>query len=1085
MHFQKMLVLLVCSLATLVASVAKGQSTNASLSGQVTDIQGLVIVGVDIEAVNEATNVSQKAKTNGAGFYVFPDLAPGTYEVRISRTGFRTMIRPGIIMHVNDALALNATLQVGDSAEIVRVEGGIPLINTTDATVSTTIDRNFAENIPLNGRSFQTLILLTPGSVMTPAGGDSNGGQISVNGQRANSNGWSVDGVTSPRSVGFTTSAELGPGFNGANPALSVAGTTQNLVSVDALQEFKIQTSTYAPEFGRQSGGQISLLTRSGANAFHGTAFDYLRNDAFDANNWFNDAHNPFIPKGKERQNDFGGTLSGPILRDKTFFFFSYEGLRLLQPTTLVLTVPSLRVRQEAAPAFQAILNSWPLPDGPESTDSSGNPTGVAPYTQSLSNPSSIDSISVRLDQAIGKKLHLFGRYAYGPSDAESRRLNLSTGTSLKSGQLTLGLDALVSRTLNNELRLAYSINKGSTPTAMFLQAGGKSFDTSALYPAPFVKGQDFVQLFILVPGGVFNFGEGSGQRNSSRLINVVDNVADSVGVHQLKWGIDYRRLFPVFRQDPVQPTYFAFSENDLINSNLSLAYVGSLQIAHPIYTNISMYLQDTWRTSKRVTLTYGLRWDCNLAPGERDGIQPLNLVGLSNPATATLAPPNSPLYNTTYGNFVPRVGLAYQARQSPGRETVVRGGFGVFYDLNSESTANGFIAAPFSNFTAPVANVPFPVPNNFPPFTPVPPLPAPRTLPLSSIYAFDPHLKLPYTVQWSAAVEQGLGATQSISISYVAAEGHRLLREDQILNANANFPDIFATRNASSSNYEALQIQFNRRLSKALQGLASYTYSHSIDNASSAQNFFGNLTTGGLTFPNPNIDRGNSDFDMRHALRGAMTYDVPTWHAKVFSKALVGGWSIDVIGIAQTGLPVDLSSGTYSLPGAFNPVPLRPNIVSGIPLYISGSQCAAANGGVPCPGGRAINFTPGAVAGGCPDGSQSTGPFCPLPTAQGVPTQQQGTLGRNVLRDLGAWQMDVALHRRFTLTERVNLQFRSEFFNVFNHPNFGVFNQFLASGLFGRATATLNNSFGSQGINSLYAPGGPRSIQLALKLSF
>src|SRR5258708_5497915 len=245
------------------------------------------------------------------------------------------------------------------------------MVNTESAAVSTVVDRQFAENIPLNGRSFQTLIQLTPGVVLTANNGFDTG-QFSVNGQRASSNYWMVDGVSA--NIGMAASPVSGNGLGGALGSSSVLGGTNSLVSVDAMQEFRIQTSTFAPEFGRTPGGQISIVTRSGTNQFHGTAFDYLRNDVFDANKWFNGVNilNPTpLPKAKERQNDFGGTLGGPILKNKTFFFFSYEGLRLRLPQTALTFVPdasftpggTTNSRQNAIPALQPYLNAFPLPN--------------------------------------------------------------------------------------------------------------------------------------------------------------------------------------------------------------------------------------------------------------------------------------------------------------------------------------------------------------------------------------------------------------------------------------------------------------------------------------------------------------------------------------------------------------------------------------------------------------------------------------------------------------------------------------------------------------------------------------------------
>ncbi len=286
------------------------------------------------------------------------------------------------------------------------MQGGAPLVNTENATVSTVVDRQFAENLPMNGRSFQTLIQLTPGVVVVPTN-VVDAGQFSVNGQRAASNYWMVDGVSA--NVGVSSGAVPGNGFGGTLASFSALGGTNSLVSVDAMQEFRIQTSTYAPEFGRTPGAQVSIATRSGTNQFHGTLFNYLRNDVLDANDWF--ADNAGLVKPKERQNDFGGTFGGPIFKSRTFFFFSYEGLRLRLPQIALSTVPDLAARQSAIAAMQPYLNAFPLPNG---TDDAA--TGAAQFNASYSNAASLDAYSIRFDHKLNAAWSLFGRYNDSPS---------------------------------------------------------------------------------------------------------------------------------------------------------------------------------------------------------------------------------------------------------------------------------------------------------------------------------------------------------------------------------------------------------------------------------------------------------------------------------------------------------------------------------------------------------------------------------------------------------------------------------------------------------------------------------------------
>src|SRR5246127_80758 len=370
--------------------VLLAQSTNASITGRVTDPPKALIVGAKVAPVSSGTSFRYEALTNGSGGYYLTNLPPGSYRLEIEKTGLKKLIKPAVILHVQDAIELNFELTLGSMSETITVEAGAPLVNTESGTVSTVIDRTFVDNLPLNGRSFQTLIMLTPGVVLTQTAYDDQG-QFSINGQRADANYFTVDGVSA--NFGVTGFGPLAQTAGGALPALSALGGTNSLVSVDAMQEFRVQTSSIAPEFGRTLGGQISIVTRSGTNDFHGTLFEYFRNDVLDANDWFNGyTNNPPLPKAEERQNDFGGVFGGPITRDKTFFFFSYEGLRLRQPVTQETVVPDNASRQQAPATMQPFLEAYPVPNGPEM----GN--GVAEFNAGFSDPSSLDATGIRVD---------------------------------------------------------------------------------------------------------------------------------------------------------------------------------------------------------------------------------------------------------------------------------------------------------------------------------------------------------------------------------------------------------------------------------------------------------------------------------------------------------------------------------------------------------------------------------------------------------------------------------------------------------------------------------------------------------------
>jgi len=1059
-------------LVSLAANSAFAQLETATVSGQIVDPSGLSVTSAQVKLVDIDRDTTTSAGTNASGLYTFPSVQPGRYRMEVTAAGFKVVNVTGLIVNVQDHIEQNFRLQVGSVAESVTVTAGAPLVNTTDATVSTVVDRQFAENLPMNGRSFQTLIELTPGVVLTANNGFDTG-QFSVNGQRASSNYWMVDGVSA--NIGISASQTSGNGLGGAVGSSSVLGGTNSLVSVDALQEFRIQTSTFAPEFGRTPGGQISIITRSGTNQFHGTGFDYVRNDIFDANNWFNGYTNsPPLPKAEERQNDFGGTLSGPILRNRTFFFFSYEGLRLRLPQTLLTLVPDLSSRQNASPTVQPFLNAFPMPNGPDDLS-----TNVAQYNGSFSDPATLDAYSLRIDHKLSDKLTLFGRYDYSPSTLSERGNFTALSTvgqqTITTQTGTAGATWLLSPVTANEFRFNYSRTEASG--SYYLDNFGGAVPVANLpFPNSFTTQNAQFSLAISSLGNNPGLTLGPNAYNVQRQINLVDDVSLQEGVHALKFGIDFRRLSPEF--DPVgytQGNYFS----DVPSAEIGSTYFNYLISSRPatlLFRNLGIFAQDTWHVISRLTLTYGLRWDVDFVPSSISGPSFNAVTGfdLSNLSTLALAPAGTPPYDTAYGNVAPRIGLAYQMSQNPNRQTVLRGGFGVFYDLATSEAGNllSNIAYPFG------ANASI-FPGAFPLSATVaapPPIVPPSATNFGYLYAFDPHLKPPRTLQWNVALEQSLGQEQTITASYIGSVGRRLLQTAAIFSPNANLDYADLVTNAGTSDYNALQLQFRRRLSRGLQALASYTWSHSIDTGSAGS--IGNGSNA-LSALNSNVNRGPSDFDDRNAFSMALTYDVPSPKWNTFANVLLRGWSTENVVQAQSAPPVDVNYAYVGeLSNGFVTSP-RPDVVPGQPFYLYGSQCAAAFQVPVCPAGK--GFNPAA--------------FTPPPlNPAGVPLSQ-GNLPRNALRAFGVTQWDFAVHRDFPIHESVKLQFRAEMFNVLNHPNFGPpsGNLGLPSAInpaFGLSTQMLGQSLaggnlGSGAFSPLYQIGGPRSIQFALKLFF
>jgi len=1051
-------------LLVLFPAALRAQSTNASLTGRITDSTKAAIADAKIAAVSTATNVRYEISSNASGEYYLPNLPPSAYQLEIEKTGFKKLIKPGVMLHVQDALEINFEMTVGSVSETITVESGAPLVNTESATVSTVIDRTFVEGLPLNGRSFQTLIMLTPGVVVTPTAFNDQG-QFSVNGQRADANYFTVDGVSA--NFGVTGFFPLLQSGSGALPALTASGGTNSLVSVDALQEFRIQTSSFAPEFGRTPGGQISIVTRSGTNQFHGTAFEYFRNDVLDARDWF--ANFNHLPKPAERQNDFGGVFGGPVFKDKTFFFFSYEGLRLLQPVTQTTAVPDAASRQQASAAMQPFLNAYPVANGAVAGP------GLAQFNASYSNPSSLNAYSIRVDHIINSKLSLFGRYNYSPSNLDQRGAPF-TSTALSTRDLedaavhtfTIGLTEVIKPQISNELRANYSNHRLGTAFDLDDFGGAITPPNSLLFPTGFSPTNSAFLLLII---GAGEYGQGEAATDEQRQINLIDNLSVTKGSHQLKFGLDYRWLSP-FTSPFAYRQFAAFSgvtscSAQPCTEKAGYALSGTASFAQPatfeatalLSQNLSFYSQDTWKITPRLTVTYGLRWDINpRLKGKNSASDPFTVTGLSNPATIALAPRGTPLYDTTYGNVAPRVGVAYQLSPPGNWETILRGGFGIFYDLGSGSLGGFSSFFPFGA-TKTIKPSPTPCPSGTTgicfPLSVGAAAPPPLTTnpPVNTILVADPHLKLPRTYQWNVALEQSLGSSQSLSLTYIGAVGRDLLRITN-LSDPPNFQVIELTDNTATSDYHALQFKFQRRLSRGLQALASYSLSHSIDVAStdSTANEFN--TPGALA--SPHVDRGSSDFDIRHSFTAGVAYDLPMPAGQKALHKAFGDWSVDSFVLARSAPPVDVVSGVVFAAGvALNP---RANVVPGVPLVLYGSQF---------PGGKIFNKAAFTAA----------------------PAGQQGNFGRNVLRGFGATQLDFALQRQFYVTEKVGLRLRSEFFNIFNHPNFGNPNSTLTSPLFGHSTQTLASSLGSGGANGgfnpLYQIGGPRSIQLALKLQF
>ena len=1018
-----------CFFFLLSAHLSVAQSPTGTVSGLVTDPAGGTIGGAEVLVVNDATRMQFGAKSNGEGIYVVPNLPPGNYRIQVSKEGFKTIIKPDIVVNVQDALAINFALPLGAVSEIVTIQGGAPLVNTESASVGTVIDRQFVGNLPLNGRSFNTLLQLTPGVVIAqqPLGGQSSMGQFSVAGQRTDANNFTVDGVSANFGVG--SGGYLGNTGSGSTQAFSAIGGTSSLVSVDALQEFRVETSSFAPEFGRAPGGQVMLATRSGTNDFHGGIFDYFRNTAMDANNWFaNQAGNP---RAAEHHNDFGGFVGGPIWKDRTFFFFSYEGARLDLPQTNQVQVPSMYARGTASSNLTPFLDAFPKPD--DTTVTLG--VFVAPFTGTYSNRASLDATSIRIDHALSSRFLIFGRFNDAPSNISERVNNLADINTLTVNTRTLtgGVNMNLSGRVSNSIRANYSRQEVDSTYATDSFGGAIPVQPSSLLGN--LPQQNSLAYFGLSDATYFFVGPYT--RNHVTQLNFTDDLSLAVGSHNFKFGGDYRDIFLDQRVYQNGLYYYGPTVQDFLATSavsLSTANTNRSQI---LAQSLSLYAQDNWRINSRLTMIYGVRWELSPAPSPRNGTVLAAWKNVNNPAELSLAQFGTSVYNTTYGNFAPRVGVAW--RLNDAGTTVLRAGWGMYYDLGLGPAAS--IGAFFPNSaSAFTTTVDFPIadPSSY--------IPAISTQPpYSLVQAVDPNLKLPRSYQWNVALEKSVGSN-AFTVTYVGQGGRDLLRNEATYQPNPDFASAFQlSTNHARSNYTALQVQYRRPLTNRVQALANYSYSHALDNASDDV-----ISSDPSTILSAQNDYASSNFDVRHSFSAAVSFAIPSAEKSRWLSAITRDWSLDSVIVARTGFRFNGVIFGYSPGGyAFS----RPDIVPGQPFWIANRAA---------PGGKALNSNAFAIPA----------------------TVRQGTEGRNDIPGFGLTQVDLSLARQFALGERLKFQFRADTFNILNHPNFtnpAALVQFGSAYLISQST--LNNGLG--GLNPLFQQGGPRSIQLAAKITF
>jgi len=1012
-----------------LAGALHAQTSTGRITGQAVFWSGGPVAGAGVTAERVDTGLTREALTNDRGVYLLSGLRPGRYRVRVSAGNLAS--EETVTLAVNQRLVLNVQLTEPESKEAEEAD----LVVRSDADLSETakvaaVDPGLIESLPINGRSFQSLALLESGIVLTPATVQERG-QWSSYGMRPGSAYQTIDGVSA--TFGVSAAFQTPMPLAAENlAALSANGGTNSLVAVDAMREFEVRPGAYGAAMGRTPGAQISIVTRSGSNDLHGSLFHYFRNDVLDAAGFFPNRNG--VEKPATRLNDFGFVFGGPIRRDRTFFFGAYEAFRVRQPQSASQLFPTAEARRTVAPGTRAIVDAMPLPNGPEAGG------GLAWYRTSFSSPSELDAYSVRLDHAANGSILLFGRAArspsllnqYGPESIFEGFANNVSDSRFDVASAAFGMIQTLGPIATHEARISWSQAEAHVHANLRATGGAESPDLAQFLPeGRSARDSNLIFSFPDVPSSIVGM-LADNRQTQWEFSDTLDLLA---GSHEIRIGGNLRELLPNFPGPAYRQTLFFRSFDQPLGVASGIAAGAQITETDPIAWHqrmASAFVQDAWRVSSKATLTIGLRWDFNPAPRARGGAEFVALDlsgGYDQPA---LAPQGTRLFETQRDQFAPRAGLAYHL----GRGLVLRAGGGVFNDIPRGMAAILQQGQPTARTTLRFG-LPVPLPTDLRSADP-PTMEAP----FGALYGYAPGYRPTYAYQGSLSLEGSLGGGRRWSASYLTSTGENLARRELRLDAAPAAQSLDLIRSDGRSSYHALQWRFAQQWRRGLRLEASHTWSHSIDDSS------------GTAYPElpGQPRRASSDFDARHAFAGALTYLLPG--SRRGWGRLSRGWEVDALWRTQSALPIDVHSRPAGVPFA-----TRPDMVPGESPWIADADS---------PGGRRLNeaaFLPSEVPGA------------------------HGSLPRNALRAFSLFQLDVALRRRFQVTEGLNLEVGAEVFNLPNRAGFAAPPANLAQRPFGESTRNYGRGLGSGGLlggqNPLHAVGTPRSVQLAVRLRF
>jgi len=1123
LHVLGLVLYLIASLSPLGA-----QTTAGSIVGTVTDPSGAVVAGATITITNIGTNIAVKTTTDAAGDYVATPLEVGKYSVTIEATGFKRSVRPDIQVNVQDRVRVDARLAVGEASEIVKVEAEAPVLETDTSYLGEVVESQRIVDLPLNGRFFTRLAVLTAGTAPSPAGArDENTGGFSANGVRPYQNNYILDGVDNN-----SLSEDL------SSQASFVIGPPP-----DAIQEFKVQTNSMSAEFGRSGGAVLNVTIKSGTNELHGTAYEFLRNSDLDANNFFNNANG--APIAPFKQNQFGFSIGAPVLipkvyngKNRTFFFFDYQGTRIRTGQTFLATVPTDAMRQGNFSPVNGVAFNTIYDPTTGTINSSGDAVGRTPFAGNaipqsrwdpiaakllsmfpepntpgqfnnfgpannyLSNPvepNDTNQIDLRIDHKISDSDSIFGRVSWSnqtdvppgaippPLDAAS----FSSGTFLqKPRNVVVSETHIFTPRLINELRLGYTQNESDR-----LQFNSDQNLSAQLgIPGiPFSSNNGGLPQFGV--SGLSSFGSAEYQPTVEKqaIYQLIDSLTLIHGRHTIKFGVELKpRVNFTILQPPVPRGYFGFSGTYTLQNLESAATTGlgtadfllgavsgNAQISSFINDVFQQpgqfyYVQDDIKLTRKLTVNVGLRYEFVVHAKEKYSAQAnfnvfTNTLQIAGNRQDPLPPNFFPEVAVTRGapaslvpnqkdNFAPRFGIAYNLFN----KTVLRAGYGVFYS----SYEAGPLSIPNMGNNPPFFNQ-----SNYNVLSPLVLNPTVSTLsqgfPLNalanpsapSLFSLDPNFTNPNVQHWQASIQQDLGWNTVLEVAYAGSKGTHLYEFRNVnqipasTNPSANYNaerlrpylgnDLTFWCACDSSTYHALQAKLEKRLSSGLSFLTAFTFGKSIDEQSQASLGF---HSGGSFRDNnnPQWEKGPSDYDQKYRFVNSLSYTLPIGQGRALlgslhgiGNFLIGGWELQGIQSWSSGLPYTIGNAIDQNNNTGD-TEERPNRVLGVQLYPSNQNASQW-------------FNPAAF------------------TLQ--PFGTYGNAGRNIIWTAPQLQIDTSLFKDFAIKERARLQFRAEFFNMINHPNF-------------RANS-LTANFNAAGAGSFTSAQPGRQIQFALKFIY